>query len=303
MTQRLGTRALFASCVASLLLPATSAIGAPPKDVTVTKMLLGGDDTCFTNPQIGGTESALSLAVPFVEKVGTSVLNMSATVLTQYLDEKVKSEEISVETLTRSTNFYSFAKDERRRWEVRPALNCIVIARGTPGKLDSRAIAKDAARLDPSHSFSEALERLGFRSYPNLYVELSLEQSSDGTAFRPRLRSLLSGATSVRPAADGTINLNLVLTFTSVGEHASFASMPISIHGIRVGARNQLSSLSMDNPWAPMPAVPQAKKIPPAMAKVLTLIPVLPVNVSATFEETGSSNRVLKFLSAAIKNR
>jgi hypothetical protein len=113
--------------------------------------------------------------------------------------------------------------------------------------------------------------------------------------IQPRVVYLRQTSLKIAPP-EGKINLNLTLSFNQPGANSPSAVLPLRIPDVKIGSDSPPASLALDNPWAPMIAAPDIKTLHVPDNIPFSQIPVSPINITATLEETGTPSRYLVFL-------
>jgi hypothetical protein len=293
---------------AMLFLPsfASADVTNSPPNAQVTSIIIGGKDSCLVNPPTKTTETALAILVPLITAVGSKAIDIGFDALTDYLNETLKNEASSISVSMRSIYFYRVKKSPEGTWGTEPALDCMVIARGHLGPVDVSVLKVSASKQDPKGRFGKVsetgvwsfpvLQRLGFSDFPDVYLEFVFERDPMDTVFRLQPRVAYLKRTAVKPTADGKIDLNLTLAISQPGNTSPSVILPFRLAGVQAGSDIPLEAMSLDNPWAPMLAPPDATFTQGERAKMFSNIPATPANVMITLEETGSQSKFLSFL-------
>lgn len=296
-----------AAFAAFLALTCVACAEAPQKPTKATVVLAGGKDTCLINPPAKTTETALAILATLGASLAGKAADIGYDALSNYVSQTIKDDTTFLSVSLRSGFFYRLKKDSSSQWVPEPALECIVIARGHPGPVDAVGLKVFAKNVDPRERFSKVsedksvsfpvLQRLGLSDFPEVYVELVLERDALNTVFRVQPRFVYLRETSLKsPPADGKIDLNITLAFAQPGAGSPTAVLPLRIPNVQIGSELPLTNISLDNPWAVMidPPDPKALRIPESTP--FAVIPVVPINITATLEETGTPGKFLEFV-------
>jgi hypothetical protein len=273
----------------------------------MTSVMIGGRDSCLVNPPKTTTETGLTILAPLATALASKAIDIGYDALAQYLNEVLKSETSSLSVSMKSTYFYRMKKSPEGTWTAEPVLDCIVIARGRPGPLDVNALKAAASAQDPKGRFGKVgengvwsfpvLQRLGFSDFPDVYLEFAFERDPMDTVFRLQPRVAYLRQTSVKPASDGKIDLNLTLAISQPGATGPSVILPFRLSKIQPGSDLSLDAMSFDNPWAPILLPPDSTFTQSERVKLFATIPATPANVTVTLEEAGSPGKFLTFLS------
>lgn len=295
--------------VALLALASVARGEAPQKPTKATVVLAGGKDTCLINPPAKTTETALAILATLGASLTSKAADIGYDALSNYVSQTIKDDTTFLSVSLRSGFFYRLKKDASSQWVPEPALECIVIARGHPGPVDTAGLKLFAKNVDPKERFSKVsedksvsfpvLQRLGLSDFPQVYIELALERDALNTVFRVQPRFVYLRETSLKsPPPDGKINLNITLAFAQPGASSPAAVLPLRIPNIQIGSELPIANASLDNPWAVMidPPDPKALRIPENTP--FAVIPAVPVNITATLEETGAPGKFLEFVNS-----
>lgn len=295
------------ACVSLLAFTNIAHAESDEKATKSTVVLAGGKDTCLTTPPSKSTETALAIVGPLVASLVGKAADIGYDALSNYVTQTIKDDSTFLSVTLRSGFFYRLRKEASSEWVAEPALDCIVVARGRLGALDAASLKTIAQNADPKGRFAKVaedksitfpvLQRLGFAEFPDLYLELALERDALSSVFRVQPRVVYLRQTSLKSATpDGKVDLNLTLSFSQPGASSPSAILPLHIPGVKTGSDLSVASLSLDNPWAVMITPPDPKTLQIPGNIPFSQIPVTPINITATLEETGTPSRYLVFL-------
>src|ERR1700722_11448158 len=123
---------------ALIVVQALTCTGIARADVTgssiapKTSVMIGGSEFCLVNPPTQSTETGLTILAPLAAALAGKAFDIGYDALSNYLNDVIKSETSSLSVSVKSTYFYRMTKEDGA-WTARPALDCIVIARGRSG--------------------------------------------------------------------------------------------------------------------------------------------------------------------------
>jgi hypothetical protein len=272
-----------------------------------TRVLMGaGSFACPVNPPTRTTESALMIAAPLIASAVGGLLSSGAAALSTYIDGIVREETSAVNVVSTGDYFYQLSKRSGGKWEAKPRLDCLAIARGTIGRVDEKSLNKTAAMADPNGHFGkhdggtndfQVLRGLGLSDFPEIYLELAIERDQLNTVFRMRPQFLYIRQPRIKIQSGGKFDLNVTLSFSLPGAGAPFAILPMHFPNLVSGAVFATTDLTSDNPWAAMPAPPETRRMPEEIRSLLASLPATPFNVTVTVEETSAPSKFLVFIS------
>jgi hypothetical protein len=303
-------RGVLRAIVGLILWSGAIAENAPSVPV-VTQIVLGTQsEACMVNPPTKSGETGLALALPLLAQLGSSAVTAGSQLLSDYLTDTIKNQTSSMELVSGSGFAYQMSKGVNNKWTAIPTLECISIVRGSMGAIVVPKLNATAAANDPRGYFKKVdaqgaasyptLRSLRLSDYPELYLEFAVERDILNSAFRLRPTFIYLRHSKVKPATDGHVDLSITFRFSVVGSESPFAIIPLRVLGAHFAVVNIADSVSTESLWALMPPPPSAKILPQEVAHLLRALPVTPVNVQVSVEETGEPTRFLLFMSRVL---